>query len=86
MLRFQTGNIHRNYFPPHHIHSVKLKLRGAGIVHFHQVAAADTGLEGMAALRIAGVDDGRPLVPQHLPGVNMAQRPVVDAGTFQVGD
>ncbi|OPZ46025.1 MAG: hypothetical protein BWY94_00939 [Actinobacteria bacterium ADurb.BinA094] len=53
-----------------------------------EVAALGAGLAGLgaAALRVAGVDDPRGAVAQHLPPVDVAERPVVHAGGGQVAE
>ena len=54
------------------------------VVHFNQVSASGPGLVGVASLCVAGIDGSWLKVSQHLPGMHVAECPVVDAGLGEV--
>ena len=82
----QPGDADWQCFPAHQVHRAEFQADRAVVVHLHQVDAARARFAGMAALRVAGIDHRGPVLPQHLAGMDVAQRPVVKAGVGQVGD
>ena len=77
---FEAGDVHLQSLPADYVHRVEFQSHRTVIIHLYQVDASLARLVGMTALGVSGVDDGRPLLTQHLPGVDMSQRPVVHAG------
>ena len=55
-----------------------------GVVDFDEVNAPGASLVRVTALWVAGVDHCRSLFAKHLAGVDVAKRPVVDAGPDEV--
>ena len=56
------------------------------VVNVHQVHAPRARLVGVTPLGIAGIDHRGAFLPQHLPGVDVAQRPIVKACIGKVRD
>ena len=73
LLGVDLGDGHVEDLPAHDVDHAELLRHTAGVVDLHEVAASSVGLPRITALRVAAVDDGRPLLREHAMGVDVAR-------------
>ena len=84
LFRLHGRDVQRKSLPAHDIHCAEVERSLTGIVDFDEIDTPGASLVRMPALRVTGVDHCRSLFAKHLAGVDVAKRPVVDAGPDEV--